>query len=128
MIWKGCRAARRAHHHHAGVAVQRQGGEDAEHRPRGVGQLVDEARQVVLEEALAVGLEEGDAALVVEQVRAGDAEIDLLPRVIERHALQAEAEGAVLGLGEGLGVEDLEADLAVGQRTYSRSISRTRSA
>ena len=46
----------------------------------------------------------------------GEAEIDLLALLVERHALQAERDGAVLDIGEGLRVVDLEPDLAVRRR------------
>ena len=47
---------------------------------------------------------------------AGEAEIDLLALLVERHALQPEGDGAVLDIGEGLRVVDFELDLAVRRR------------
>ncbi len=75
---------------------------------------MDELRQVVFEEALALGLEEGDGLLVVGRVGGGEAEIDLLAALVERHALKAEGDGAVLHRRERLGIEDLQLDLAAG--------------
>jgi hypothetical protein len=106
----------------------RAGGEHAHHRPARVRTVPHQPRQVVFQEALAVRLEEGDHPLIVEQVDAGQAEID---------RLSAWSTGTPAGrarrrgprLAEGLGVEEFEA--ARGRRltaAYSSSMARTRSA
>ncbi len=77
---------------------------------------MDELRQIVFEEALALRLEERNDLQIVGRVRGGEAEIDLLAALIERHALQAESDGTILDGGEGQRVELLQLDLALGHR------------
>ena len=77
---------------------------------------MDELGQIVFEEALALGLEEGDDLLIVGRVGGGEAEIDLLAALVERHALQPEGDGPILDGREGLGIELCRFDLAVGDR------------
>ena len=76
---------------------------------------MDQLRQVVFEELLALRLEEGDGLQIVGRVGRGEAEIDLLAALIERHALQAESDGAILDRRERQRVELLQLDLAVGR-------------
>ena len=66
---------------------------------------MDQLGQIVFEKALALGLEERDDLLVVGRVGRGEAEIDLLAALIERHALQPERDGAVLDIRERQRVE-----------------------
>jgi hypothetical protein len=54
---------------------------------------VDEAGQIVFEQALALAREERDDLLVVGRVGAGQAEKHLLALLIERHRLQSEGDG-----------------------------------
>ena len=102
------------HHHELRVAIDRQRRHHADHRARRVGQLINQLRQVVFQETFAVGLEEGDGALVVQQVGAGQAEIDFLAGLIERDALQPVGQRSVFGAAERLGVVDFELQLAAG--------------
>ena len=67
---------------------------------------MDQLGHVVLEEALALGREEGDARLVVGGVGADEAEVAGVALLVEAHAAQAGGDGAVLGVGERLGVEE----------------------
>ena len=77
---------------------------------------MDHLGEVVFQEALALGLEERDQLLVVGGVGGDQAEIDLLAALIDGYALQALGDRAVLLRREGLGIEDLQIDLAVGDR------------
>ena len=105
-----------AHHHGTRVAIQRQGRHHANHRAARVGKLIDQARQIKFQEALTIRLEEGDIAFVIQQIRADQAEINLLTRLIHRHALQAESQRAVLGFAEGLWVQHFKPKLAARDR------------
>jgi hypothetical protein len=81
-----------------------------------IGKAGDELRQVIFEESLAIRLKERDDRLVVSRIGAGEAEINLLAALIERHALEAEGDGAILDRRERLRIENIEHDLAFGQR------------
>ncbi len=78
---------------------------------------MDQLRQIVFEEALALGLKERDDLLVIRRVGCGEAEIDLLAALVDRHALEAEGDGAVLDGRVGDRIEDLEPKLAAGERS-----------
>ena len=54
-----------------------QGGEPGDHRLRRMRELIDELRDVVLEEALLVRVEEGDRLLAVGGIGAGEPEVEL---------------------------------------------------
>ena len=73
---------------------------------------MDEAGQIIFEQALAVGRKEGDDLLVVGRVGAGQTEKHLLTLLIEGHGLEAEGDGPILDIGKGLRVMDFEAQLA----------------
>ncbi len=94
-------------------ALQRQRGQKADGLLLHAGEVEDQLGEVDFEEALALGLEEGDDLFLVGAVDAGETEIDELAGLIDRHALQAEPDGAVFLIREGLRVDDLQADLAV---------------
>ncbi len=94
--------------------------EVAEHRPHAVhghdrlalaAQVVEQARDVVFEELLALELEEGNDDLLLARFRR-EAEIDLGAGLVDRHALHAERDGLVLDLGERLRVLDRKRNLA----------------
>ena len=106
---------RAALHRRHQVAFERQRRHQPDHRLLREGEAVDQLGQIVFEEALALGLEERDDLLVVGRVGGGEAEIDLLAALVERHALEPEGDGAILGRRERLGIEDLQLDLAVGR-------------
>ena len=105
-----------AHHHRARVAIQRQGRHHANHRASRVGKLINQARQIKFQKAFAVRLEEGDVAFVVEKIGTDQAKINLLTRLIHRHALQAESERAVFGFAEGLRVQYFKPQLPARDR------------
>ena len=75
--------------------------------------LRDGAGDVVLEEGLAAGVEEGDGLLPVERLD-GEAEVDLVGEV-EGLGPDVVEVGGVLGVGVGLGVELLQRDPALGR-------------
>ncbi len=107
-------------HHGPGIAIQRQRRHHPQNRALRVGQLIDQPRQVVFQEALAIGLEEPDRALVIQQIGADQAEIDLLAALIQRHTLQTVGQRAVLHLAERLGIVELELQFAAGGRGVFR--------
>ena len=109
------RLGRTAAHHRHHVAFERQRADQPDHGLLRKRQAVDELGQIVFEKALALGLEERDDLLIVGRVGRGETEIDLLASDIERHSLQPERDGAVLGIRERQRVVDFEADLAVGR-------------
>ncbi len=113
LLHHGHRLRRAAAHHRHHVTFERQGADQADHGLLWNGQVVDELSQIVFEKALALRLEESDDLLVVGRIGRGQPEIDLLALHVERHALQPEGDGAVLDIGEGQGIVDFEADLAV---------------
>ena len=88
--WPPAALAAHRHHHRARIAIERQRRHHADHRPLRIRQVIDQLGQVVFQEAFALRLEEGDGALVVLQVGAGEAEIHLHAALIDRHALQAD--------------------------------------
>ena len=104
--------------HLSGLRIEarahRQRGQPGDHRLLGVGELVDELDDVVLEELLLVRIEELDGGMAVGGVGAGEAEVELRAAGAERRAAHAELGGAVLLLGERLRVDDVQAQLAAG--------------
>ncbi len=96
------------------TAVDRRAGEDTDDQPLGMGELVDELGQVVFEKAFPFRLEEGNGLAVAIQL-ADQAEIEVFRTVAERNSLQAEADRVILGLGEGFGIDLLQAELVAGQ-------------
>ncbi len=120
----------RAHAHHGRHgAIERNAADHANHTLLGIGQRVDQLGHIVLEEALTLRREEADAGLVVGGVGADQAEVALVALAIERDAPQARRHGAILGVGERLGVEEADLQLAAGdvaialqQRTHALEI------
>ena len=96
------------------VNNKRQRAHQPDHRALREGERVDQPRQIVFEKPLALGVEERDDLLVVGRVGAGEAEIDRLALVVERHGLQPIGDGAVLGVGKRLRIVDFEPQLAFG--------------
>ena len=89
--------------------------------------LRDRARDVVFEQALAVGRQHGYRRLLVEE-RYGEAEIELLAGV-RQLAFDVVERGGILGIGIGLGIEALDDDFAVARCADTRaSRSSTRCA
>jgi hypothetical protein len=107
---------RAALHRRHDVAFERQRGHQPDHRLLREGEAVHQLGQVVFEEALALGLEERDGLLIVGRIGGGKPEIDLHAALVERHPLEPEGDGAILGRRERLGIEDLQLDLALGAR------------
>ena len=96
-----------AHHgHRIHAAVERQAGHEADHALLGVGQREDQLGEVVFEEGLAIGGEEGDGGVGVGRVAADQAEIADLAVLVEAHAAQSRGHRLVLGIRERLGIED----------------------
>ena len=81
-----------------------------------VGQFIDQLGQVVFQEPLAFGLEERNGPLVILQVRAREAEIDLRRPLIQRRGLQPVGHRPVFGVAERFGVKELQLYLAMGDR------------
>ena len=100
--------------HHVEAAVDLQPGYHADHRLLRRDQAREHLAELVLEELLALGLEERDHLVLAPGIAAGEPEIHLLAAGIERHRLQAELRGLVLGFGEGHRIDHLQPDAPVG--------------
>ena len=74
-----------------------------------------ELGDVVFEELLTLGGEEGDDFLVVDGVRTGKTEVEASLVDPQRHAAQAVSDGAVLLLGEGLWIDHVQRQLPAGE-------------
>ena len=107
------RAALHLGHH---VAFELQCRDQPDHLALREGERLDQLGQIIFQELLAIGLEEGDGVGVVGRIAGGQAEIDLLAILVDRHALQPGGGRLVLDIGEGHRVQHLEMDLAVGAR------------
>ncbi len=111
----------------AELALQRQAGEQSHRRLLRDGEVVDELGQVVFEKALALGLHERDRLFLVGRIAAGEAEIDELAALVDRHALQAEGDRAVFLVGEGLRIDELDAQLAArGVGVFAQHLAHAR--
>jgi hypothetical protein len=97
------------------AAHQRQIAEHPDHRLLRIGEVVDQAGEVVLEEIGALGRQIADHLDVVGAVAPGQAEISLGAISAERQALQAFRDREILLGRERLRVEALDLDLAPGQ-------------
>ncbi len=76
---------------------------------------MDQFRDVVFQEFLAVGLEVGDDGSAVGRVRARETEVQrIAAAALER--LQAELAGPILIVREGLGIDHLQVNLAARAR------------
>ena len=96
-------------------ALDRQRAQQAHDLPLRVREVVHELGDVVFEERLALGGEERDDFLVVDGVRAGEAEVEDSLVDPQRHPAQPVRDGAVLLLGEGLGVDHVQRHLPAGE-------------
>jgi hypothetical protein len=110
------RPHRAAAHRRHDIAFERQAGDKTHGGALRHREIVNEARQIIFEEALALGREEGDDLLIVGGVGAREAKEHLLALLVERHGLQAKRDGAVLDIGEGLRVVNFEAQFAMRRR------------
>ena len=90
-------------------------GDQADLRLPRLAQIVDQPRQVVFEEGFLAALEEGDHLAVVDRVGADQAEVEVLVDR-DRDRAEAVADRVVLLVGEGLGIDHLEPDLALGDQ------------
>ena len=89
-------------------AHQRQIAQDRDDGLVGIGEIVDQARQIVLEEVRALRRQIADHLDVVGAVAPGQAEIGLGAVGVERQALQTLGDGQILLGRERLRVEPLE--------------------
>lgn len=96
------------------ATVGRQAAQQAQGRALGVGQGLQQAADVVLEELFLVRREKLDRLGVVLLIGTGQAEVHGRPALPQRHGLQAELGGLVLFRGKRQRVDDVQADLAVG--------------
>ena len=108
-------AERRLHPPRPLLAFDRQRAQQAHDLLRGLREVVHELGDVVLEELLALGGEEGDGFLVIDGVRTDEAEVEAPLVEPQRHAAQAVRDGAVLLFGEGLGVDHVQRQLPAGE-------------
>ena len=110
------RPHRAAAHRRHDIAFERQARRKPDRGALRDREIVDEAGQIVFEEAFALRREEGDDLLIIGRVGAGEAKEYLLTLLVERHGLQAERDGTVLDIGEGLRVVGFEAQFATRRR------------
>src|SRR6185437_7583983 len=75
-------------------------------------QLIDELRDVVLEEALLVRVEEGDGLLAVGGVGSRETEVELGAGLVDGGARDPELRGAILLDRERLRIDDVQVDHA----------------
>src|ERR1700730_113381 len=96
--------------------THRQRGQPGDHGLFGVGQLIDELDDVVLQELLLVGIEELDCRVAIGGVGSGKAEVELRAGGSHRSAAHAELGGAVFLLRERLRVDHVQMQPAAGAR------------
>ena len=111
----GARLTAHRHLQAAGAEFERQAGDQSDQRLLRVGEPKDQLGQVILQELFLFRLEERDDLGLVGRVGADQAEIEQLAGGGDRHALQAIADGPVLGRGKRLWVDRLQPDLVVRQ-------------
>jgi hypothetical protein len=95
----------------AGSAFELERGDVGDDGLLGCGEGGDEAADVVFEEAVFGGVEDRDDFAAVDGVGADEAQEEVLARG-EGNAAEAAFDGAVFGVGVGLGVDDVEFDFA----------------
>ena len=102
--------------HLAGLRIEarahRQRRQPGHHRFPGVGELINELDDVVLEELLLVVIEPLDGRAAVGGVGAGQAEVERRPGGSDRSGAHTELGGPVLLLGEGLRIDRVQPQLA----------------
>jgi hypothetical protein len=99
------------------AAADRRARQQADHRLVEACEVVDQPREVVLEERLLarIGLEERNAVRRADAVRPGQAEVDGIAARADVGRLQAELLRAVFLLGERQRVDEIEHELPVGR-------------
>ena len=100
--------------HHVVAAINRQTGKQAHCRLLRLSQALNQLAELVLEKLFLIEREERNGLHIIQRVGAGQAKVQGIASGIQRYALQAKAGGFVFGFREGLWVDHVELDLAVG--------------
>src|SRR5205814_3865839 len=108
---EGLRAALKRGLHAAKTGVERQVGDDADLRLLLARQLVDEAGQIVFEIALAILAEQRNDLAAIDHIGADKTEIKRV--AANRRGGYAFGDRQILFVGQGLGIDDLQLQLAV---------------